>query len=63
MDHWASRGTAPPANQVPTRAGGPLVPSLPQSGVGFPSIPGVTYGQIQQLKILATGISSGHEVP
>ena len=31
------------ANRVPRRGDGTLVPALPQSGVGFPAIPGVTY--------------------
>jgi alpha/beta hydrolase family protein/HYR domain-containing protein len=43
LDQWVANGTAPPANQVPTRSDGTLVPALPQSGVGFPSILGVTY--------------------
>lgn len=46
MDEWATEGIAPPANRVPTRAGGTLVPSLPQSGMGFPSIPGIFYNGI-----------------
>ncbi len=43
MDAWVSRGTEPPASRLPRVADGTLVPSLPQSGVGFPDIPGVTY--------------------
>jgi hypothetical protein len=46
MDEWATYGTSPPSNRVPTRAGGTLVPSLPQSGMGFPNIPGVFYNGI-----------------
>jgi hypothetical protein len=46
MDQWATEGIAPPANRVPTRAGGTLVPSLPQSGMGFPNIPAVFYNGI-----------------
>jgi hypothetical protein len=44
MDEWVTKGTQPPDNRVPKRADGTLVPSLPQSGVGFPDIPisGVT---------------------
>ena len=37
------QGTEPPASRVPRRADGTLVPALPQAGVGFPTIPGVTY--------------------
>lgn len=46
MDEWVTHGTAPPANRVPTRNSGTLVRSLPQSGMGFPSIPGVFYNGI-----------------
>jgi hypothetical protein len=42
LDDW-SNGIAPPATRVPRLADGTLVPPLPQSGVGFPNIPGVTY--------------------
>jgi hypothetical protein len=43
LDDWFSHGTAPPASRLPRRFNGTLVPSLPQSGVGFPAIPGVRY--------------------
>jgi alpha/beta hydrolase family protein len=43
LDEWITRGTNPPQNAVPRRANGTLVPSLPQEGMGFPHIPGVTY--------------------
>jgi Alpha/beta hydrolase domain/HYR domain len=43
LDQWVANGTAPPPNQVPRRSDGTLVPALPQSAVGFPTIPGVTY--------------------
>jgi hypothetical protein len=43
LDHWASAGAQPPDSRVPRREDGTLVPSIPQSEVGFPSIPGVTY--------------------
>jgi hypothetical protein len=33
----------PPLSRLPRISEGTLVPSLPQSGVGFPNIPGVTY--------------------
>ena len=46
MDEWVTFGTPPPANRVPTRNSGTLVPSLPQSGMGFPNIPGVFYNGI-----------------
>jgi hypothetical protein len=43
LDQWVTNGTAPPPNQVPTHSDGTLVAALPQSEVGFPTIPGVTY--------------------
>jgi hypothetical protein len=43
LDQWVANGVAPPRNEVPRRRDGTLVPALPQSGVGFPSIPNVTY--------------------
>jgi hypothetical protein len=43
LDEWATEGTKPPHSRVPTLRDHTMVPPLPQSGVGFPSIPGVTY--------------------
>src|SRR4029077_6208180 len=43
LDKWVSDGTEPPDHRVPRRRDGTLVPALPRSSVGFPSIPGVTY--------------------
>ena len=43
LDQWVADGTAPPANRVPRRSDGTLVPALPQSSVGFPAIPDVNY--------------------
>jgi len=43
LDEWVSEGRKPPRSRVPRRAAGTMVPSLPQSLVGFPSIPGVKY--------------------
>jgi Alpha/beta hydrolase domain len=43
LDQWVTAGTEPPASRVPRRSDGTLVPALPQTGVGFPTIPGVTY--------------------
>jgi hypothetical protein len=42
LDEWVD-GRLPPASRVPRLADGTLVPPLPQSAVGFPDIPGVTY--------------------
>ena len=46
LDEWVSTGREPPANRVPRRADGTLVPSLPQAAEGFPKIPGVNYNGI-----------------
>jgi hypothetical protein len=43
LDQWSTKGIAPPDSQIPTLASGLLVPPIPQSGMGFPTIPGVTY--------------------
>ena len=43
LDQWVTAGTEPPASRVPRRGDGTLVPALPQAGVGFPAISGVTY--------------------
>ncbi|HEY1544330.1 MAG TPA: alpha/beta hydrolase domain-containing protein [Xanthobacteraceae bacterium] len=43
LDEWSSHGVQPPDSEVPTLRDGTLVPPLPQSRVGFPHIPGVTY--------------------
>ena len=43
LDEWSTRGIVPPDSEVPKLRDGTLVPPLPQSRVGFPSIPGVTY--------------------
>jgi hypothetical protein len=37
LDQWVSEGVPPPANHVPRMSNGTLVPSLPQSGQGFPN--------------------------
>jgi hypothetical protein len=43
MDEWSTRGISPPDSEVPKIRNGTLVPPLPQSRVGFPNIPDVTY--------------------
>src|SRR5262245_671864 len=43
LDDWISHRAEPPASRLPRRFNGTLVPSLPQSKVGFPAIPGVRY--------------------
>ena len=43
LDDWVTAGVAPPTSRYARVDDGTLVPSLPQAGLGFPSIPGVTY--------------------
>jgi hypothetical protein len=43
LDEWASRGVPPPSSRYPSVKDGTLAATLPQSALGFPSIPGVTY--------------------
>jgi hypothetical protein len=65
LDDWTN-GVAPPASRVPRLADGTLVPPLPQSAVGFPHIPGVTYTGLKTTRYLfdygpnfyATGIAT-----
>ncbi|HET9978125.1 MAG TPA: alpha/beta hydrolase domain-containing protein [Burkholderiaceae bacterium] len=51
LDDW-SHGIAPPASRVPRLDNGTMAPPLPQSGVGFPNIPGVTYTGLQTTRYL-----------
>jgi Alpha/beta hydrolase domain len=46
LDAWVTKGEAPPDDRLPRVADGTLVPPLPQSGMGFPQIPGVTYNGV-----------------
>src|SRR5205085_4705108 len=39
LDEWATRDRRPPDSRVPRLRDGTLVPPLPQSGMGFPTIP------------------------
>jgi len=43
LDEWATRHRQPPRSRVPRFSDRTLVPPLPQSEMGFPNIPGVTY--------------------
>jgi hypothetical protein len=51
LDEW-SNGTPPPSSRVPRRSDGTLVPPLPQAGMGFPDIPGVTYTGLKTTRYL-----------
>ena len=44
--------TPPPASRVPRIADGTLVAPLPQTGMGFPNIPGVTYNGLKTTRYL-----------
>jgi hypothetical protein len=46
LDDWVSTGREPPHNRIPRLADKTLAPALPQSGMGFPNIPGVVYNGI-----------------
>jgi hypothetical protein len=52
LDEWATSGRAPPASAVPRLDNGTLVPPLPQSGMGFPTIPGVMYTGLKSTRYL-----------
>ena len=52
LDEWSTKGIAPPPSETPRLADGTLVPPLPQSGVGFPKIPGVTYTGLMSTRYL-----------
>ncbi len=52
MDQWVTSGTPPPASQVPKLSDGTLAPPLPQAGMGFPNIPGVTYVGLKTTRYL-----------
>ena len=52
LDEWATEGRKPPRSRVPTLRDHMLAPPLPQSGVGFPSIPGVTYTGLMTTRYL-----------
>jgi hypothetical protein len=52
LDQWASADQDPPPSSVPRLRDGTMVPPLPQAGVGFPSIPGVTYTGLKTTRYL-----------
>ena len=52
LDQWAMKSIAPPPSLTPDLADGTLVAPMPQSGVGFPSIPGVTYNGLMSSRYL-----------
>lgn len=52
LDLWSTQGVLPPPTSVPRLDDGTLVPALPQSTVGFPKIPGVTYNGLKSTRYL-----------
>ena len=52
LDEWATEGRKPPRSRVPTLRDHTMVPPLPQQGVGFPQIPGVTYTGLMTTRYL-----------
>jgi hypothetical protein len=52
LDQWVTSNVKPPESRVPTFKDGTLVPPLPQSGMGFPNIPGVTYTGLKTTRYL-----------
>jgi hypothetical protein len=52
LDAWSTNGTLPPPSRVPQFSDGTLVPPLPQPGMGFPNIPGVTYTGLKTTRYL-----------
>ena len=52
LDQWSTKGVEPPPSSIPRLADGTLVPALPQSGMGFPKIPGVTYTGLKSTRYL-----------
>ncbi len=52
MQVWIVEGKPPPPSRFPSVADGTLVPPVPESGFGFPKIPGVAYtGKHSELHI------------
>jgi len=51
LDEWTN-GELPPSSRVPRVDDGTLVSPLPQSSVGFPNIPGVTYTGLKTTRYL-----------
>ena len=52
LDEWATEHKKPPQSRVPRLHDKTLVPPLPQAGMGFPSIPGVTYTGLKTTRYL-----------
>ena len=63
MQAWVTRNVLPPPSRFPNLADGTLVPPLPQSGQGFPRIPGVRYtGRPNDLAVNDASAQPPHHV-
>ena len=52
LDEWATNNRKPPESRVPRLKDGTMAAPLPQAGMGFPSIPGVTYTGLKTTRYL-----------
>lgn len=52
LTEWVVSGKEPPSSRAPRISDGTLVPPLPQTSVGFPEIPGVTYTGVASIREL-----------
>jgi hypothetical protein len=52
LDEWATNNRKPPESRVPKLKDGTMAPPLPQAGMGFPTIPGVTYTGLKTTRYL-----------
>jgi hypothetical protein len=60
---WVTQGVPPPPSRFPRISDGTLVPPLPQSAQGFPSIPGVRYmGKPNDLSVNDTSVQPATHV-
>ena len=52
LDEWATNNRKPPESRVPRLKDATMAPPLPQAGMGFPNIPGVTYTGLKTTRYL-----------
>jgi len=52
LDEWATGRRLPPHSRVPALRDRTFAPPLPQSGMGFPDLPGVTYTGLKTTRYL-----------
>ena len=64
MQAWIVEGKPPPPSRFPSVADGTLVPPVPESGFGFPKIPGVAYtGKHSELHIKNFSVQPPQNIP